>query len=82
MYFNTPKSLKLIDGQSIRQITSKGFDDTVVWNPWASGAHDFIDMGDEEYQQMLCIESATVQTSIQLEEGARWQGTQKISVTL
>ena len=82
VYFNTPQSLKLTDNQSTRQITSNGFDDTVVWNPWASGAEAFIDMADDEYQQMLCIESANVQTPIELEAGATWQGVQKVTVTL
>ena len=82
VYFNTPESLKLTDNQSTRQIISNGFDDTVVWNPWASGAKAFIDMADDEYQQMLCIESANVQTPIALEAGATWQGVQKISVIL
>ena len=72
VYFNTPRSLKLTDNQSTRQIISNGFDDTVVWNPWASGAQAFIDMADDEYQQMLCIESANVQTPIALEARATW----------
>ena len=80
VYFNSPNLIKLTDGQSTRQITSKGFDDTVVWNPWASGAQAFIDMANEEYQQMLCIESANVQTPVDLEAGETWQGVQKIAV--
>ena len=77
---NTNKPLSLIDGASTRHIESQGFADTVIWNPWQEGATAFVDMADDEYQQMLCIESANVQTPIHLEPGEEWQGQQKITV--
>ena len=80
VYFNTPKNLNLTDDQSARQITSNGFNDTVIWNPWIDGARAFSDMADDEYQQMLCIESANVQTPVELKKGISWQGSQKITV--
>ena len=79
VYFNTPQNLNLTDDQSTRQITSNGFNDTVVWNPWVDGARAFADMADHEYQQMLCIESANVQSPVELRRGASWQGSQKIT---
>ena len=82
VYFNTQKTLCLTDNQSVRKVSSNGFDDTVVWNPWDKGAQDFDDMADDEYQQMLCIESANVQTPVRLHEGETWQGMQMISVFL
>ena len=83
VYFNTTntkKPLSLIDGASTRHIESQGFADTVIWNPWQEGATACADMADDEYQQMLCIESANVQTPIHLEPGEEWQGQQKITV--
>ena len=83
VYFNTAntnKPLSLIDGDSTRHIESQGFADTVIWNPWQEGATAFADMADDEYQQMLCIESANVQAPIHLEPGEDWQGQQKITV--
>ena len=80
VYFNTLKPLSLSDQQSSRQIESQGFADTVIWNPWKEGAKAFADMADNEYQEMLCIESANVQKPIQLEAGETWQGLQKITV--
>ncbi len=34
--------------------------DLVVWNPWQSGAAALTDMADEQYRQMLCLETAAI----------------------
>ncbi|KAL1476467.1 hypothetical protein MTO96_036472 [Rhipicephalus appendiculatus] len=39
---------------------TKNFPDTVVWNPWVSGAASMADFGDEEYLKMVCIEPGYV----------------------
>ena len=31
---------------------------TAVWNPWIEKARELPDYGDEEYRQMVCVESA------------------------
>ncbi|MCU1424498.1 MAG: D-hexose-6-phosphate mutarotase [Microbacteriaceae bacterium] len=36
---------------------------TVVWNPWDVQAASMADFGDEEWQQMLCVETANVAPS-------------------
>lgn len=33
---------------------------TVVWNPWAAKAQEMPDFGNEEYHQMVCVESGNV----------------------
>lgn len=33
---------------------------TVVWNPWIDGAANIPDLGDEEWSNMLCVESGNV----------------------
>jgi D-hexose-6-phosphate mutarotase len=33
---------------------------TVVWNPWVARAHQMADFGDEDYKQMICVESGNV----------------------
>ncbi len=80
VYFNTNKTLTLTDKHSTRHILSSGFKDTVVWNPWIEGAKTFTDMADDEYQVMLCIESANVEEPVTLQPGAVWQGYQVISI--
>ena len=31
---------------------------TVVWNPWTAKSARMSDFGDDEYQRMLCVETA------------------------
>jgi glucose-6-phosphate 1-epimerase len=33
---------------------------TVVWNPWQQGAAALADLGDDEWQQMLCVEASNI----------------------
>ena len=35
---------------------------TVVWNPWIAKSKRMQDYGDEEYLQMICVESGNVRT--------------------
>lgn len=39
-------------------ITNRGNDSEVLWTPWIEGAKAFVDMPDDGYQTMFCIESA------------------------
>ena len=38
-------------------------DTTVVWNPWAEQAAVMSDFGNDEWQQMVCIEGSNVQAA-------------------
>lgn len=44
-------------GRRIR-IQSGGSRSAVVWNPWADTAKAMADLGDDDYQRMLCVETA------------------------
>jgi len=51
-------------------ITKRGSRSTVVWNPWIEKAHRLADFGDDEYPQMLCVETAnTPQAAVTLPAG-------------
>jgi glucose-6-phosphate 1-epimerase len=41
-------------------IEQSGSASTVVWNPWVTKAQQMTDFGNEEYKQMLCVESGNV----------------------
>lgn len=39
------------------RVAKRGSGSTVVWNPWVAKAQRMADFGDEEYQEMVCIET-------------------------
>ncbi len=62
VYFDTTAAVEIIDTQLRRKIlvTKSGSNSTVVWNPWIEKSQRMPDFGDEEYLQMVCVESGNV----------------------
>jgi len=62
IYLNTTAPIQLIDPARNRraQVTKQNSRTTVIWNPWIEKAHSLSDFGDDEWQQMLCIETSNV----------------------
>jgi glucose-6-phosphate 1-epimerase len=42
-------------------VHSRGHDSIVVWNPWQENARKLPDMADDDFRQMLCVETALTQ---------------------
>jgi len=62
IYFDTPHPVEIRD-ESLRRavrVEKEGSASTVVWNPWIAKSKAIQDFGDEEYQQMVCVESGNV----------------------
>jgi glucose-6-phosphate 1-epimerase len=59
-YLDTTSDCILTDPQLSRRIcvSKQGSQTTVVWNPWTKKAAAMPDFGDDEWPQMLCIETA------------------------
>ena len=52
-------------------IAKNGSGSTVVWNPWVDKSAGMADFGDDEWQQMVCVEAANVRdTALVLVPGA------------
>lgn len=62
VYFDAPRPVEIIDSALERRILieKEGALSTVVWNPWALKAQQMPDLGNEEYKQMVCVESGNV----------------------
>ena len=62
MYLRTRATCVVDDPEAGRLLTveKSGSDATVVWNPWVAKAKAMPDFGDDEWQQMLCIETGNV----------------------
>lgn len=55
------------------------FSPAVVWNPWEKKSRSMVDLGDEEYKQMLCVDAAAIERSISLKPGEEWTGRMELS---
>lgn len=63
-------------------VTSEGAGNVVVWNPGPAGAASMSDFADEEWTQMVCVETANIgDRSIQLSPGASHTTTARIELT-
>lgn len=61
-YQNTTATVDIIDPvlRRILRVRKSGSLSTVVWNPWIAKSQRMPDFGDEEYLQMVCVESGNV----------------------
>ncbi len=51
---------------------SDGLRDAVVWNPHVAKSKAMADFGDEEYREMVCVESARIETPVVVGAGGEW----------
>jgi glucose-6-phosphate 1-epimerase len=60
-YTNTQCAVDILDpllGRVMR--TEKENSSTIVWNPWREGAAKLADLGDDEWQNMICAEAGNI----------------------
>ncbi|HEX4342563.1 MAG TPA: D-hexose-6-phosphate mutarotase [Verrucomicrobiae bacterium] len=72
VYLDTTDTVEIRDTKLNRtiRIEKSGSNSTVVWNPWIEKAKAMADFGDEEFRQMVCVESGNVgQNKITLSPG-------------
>ena len=62
IYEDTGETIEILDTDLGRKVhvATRGASSTVVWNPWITQAQKMTDFGDEEYKQMVCVESGNV----------------------
>lgn len=62
VYLDTRATCVVEDPVGMRRLVveKRGSDSTVVWNPWIAKARAMLDLGDDEWPRMLCIESGNV----------------------
>jgi glucose-6-phosphate 1-epimerase len=61
-YLDTTSAVEIHDPVLHRKILveKSGSNSTVVWNPWIAKSQQMPDFGEDEYQQMVCVESGNV----------------------
>ena len=62
VYLDTTSAIELDDPALRRRanVAKENSRTTVIWNPWVEKAHAMADFGDDEWTQMICIESSNV----------------------
>lgn len=65
-YINTEDICTLTDPGMKRRIivNKKGSRCTVIWNPWIVKSQRMVDFGDEEFKEMVCIESCNAANDV------------------
>jgi glucose-6-phosphate 1-epimerase len=58
VYVHTDTTTSIVDGTRTIIIEKEGSLSTVVWNPWIAKAKAMSDFGDNEWPEMVCVESA------------------------
>lgn len=82
VYLSQPRQLVLLEnGMPTMRIEQQGFEDTVVWNPGLEKARALVDLPDDGWREMLCVEAACVATPIVLQPGASWCGSQILTAS-
>ena len=62
IYLDTAAALEIHDaglGRRVR-VEKTGSLSTVVWNPWVEKAQQMSDFGNDEFRQMICVESGNI----------------------
>jgi D-hexose-6-phosphate mutarotase len=70
--------LLLRDGSRKLTLSSEAFEDLVVWNPGPELCAGILDMPDDDWMQMLCVESAQIMQAPTLQAGESWTGRQSL----
>lgn len=52
----------------------------VIWNPWLDKARETPDFGDDEYPNMVCVESGHVSSPVLLLPGTAFEASQILQV--
>ncbi|KAJ6714383.1 GLUCOSE-6-PHOSPHATE 1-EPIMERASE [Salix viminalis] len=82
VYLSSSDVIAVFDHEQKRTfaIRKEGLPDVVVWNPWEKKSKSMVDLGDEEYRQMLCVDGAAIEKQITLKPGEEWTGRLELSV--
>ncbi|KAJ6829483.1 putative glucose-6-phosphate 1-epimerase isoform X1 [Iris pallida] len=81
VYLGSPNAIAVLDHEKKRTfvIRKEGLPDVVVWNPWEKKSKSMVDLGDDEYKQMLCVDAAAIERAINLKPGEEWNGRLELS---
>ncbi|KAH6767363.1 Galactose mutarotase-like superfamily protein [Perilla frutescens var. hirtella] len=76
VYLNSPKYIAVLDHERKRTyvLRKDGLPDVVVWNPWEKKSKTMVDIDDDGYKHMVCVDGAAIEKIITLKQGEEWTG--------
>jgi len=78
---HTGATATIQDGGRTVTLVRDGSKSAIVWNPWIAKAASMADYGDDEWTEMVCVETANVKAdAVTLEPGADHTMTAHVSV--
>lgn len=81
IYFGSAQPLQVMQSkQRTLECQAEGFLDTVIWNPGPTKSAALVDMEQEGYRRMLCVEAAIIDSPIVLRPNAQWIGRQLLKL--
>jgi glucose-6-phosphate 1-epimerase len=78
IYLDVAHPLHIDDGERTTEVSTRGFDDVVIWNPGMQKAAVLPDMAPGGHTKMLCVEAAAIGAPVVLAAGAHWSGAQRL----
>ena len=78
IYLQSPSHLQLQSAHGALALESRGFGDTVVWNPGQEGNARSTDLPPNAWQQFLCVEAALIGKPVTLASEGSWSGSQTL----
>ncbi|MCE1253664.1 MAG: D-hexose-6-phosphate mutarotase [Anaerolineae bacterium] len=79
-YMGLSNELSINEPDHRLDISSGGFKDAVVWNPWVEEGAGISDLEPDGYLHMLCIEAALIEKPVVLAPAESWQGWQQFTL--
>jgi len=73
VYPSAPQMVVLEDGGNRQKmiVEKGGMNDIVLWNPWIEKSRRMEDFGDDEYKNMVCVETGNLRQPIRLAAGEK-----------
>lgn len=80
VYINVPCKISADLGENgFVNIKTENLKDLVIWNPWKDKCSLLLDMPNDDYKKMVCIETCTLSPITLESNGGSWSGGQEIS---
>ena len=68
IYTQPEVKTSLQERKRVIDVTHNNHSDVVVWNPWKEGAEKLVDMHNDDYKHMLCIETARISKPLSIHD--------------